>query len=281
MDTGRLQYLLEAYLSAETTPAQEEELRDMLRKVDDTALPAGLYADVRLVRRLLARPAAIPVPQEFMAALGRQLDALEKEDATAAIADTMRRRRSGIWKLIVSGMSAAAVALLLVTVGRHADVPDSTDTDGGALPQLAVARPVMPRQSAGAEGYISSATSSATVTPTGRRESEPEKRTCAEVPESTTEMKDAVLVITEYYTPAEHTLKQFPDYDDAPVVVRTENGEAYTCVSLEESPEAMAMLEQAFELLSLSGQEVYECIDDSERIVNNVSNQIEYGYEDE
>lgn len=280
MDTGRLQYLLEAYLSAETTTAQEEELRDMLREVDDTTLPAGMYADTRLVRRLLAGPAAIPAPPDFRIALGRQLDALADKDGTIPdMAASGRRWNPRVWRIIASGMSAAAVALLLVTVGRHTDVAVPPETDSAPLPRLAVAAPAMPQHSGEKDGNTSS--SSAIVTSRKRQRSETVTGTSPKVSGPMTEMKDGVLVITEYYTPSGHTESQVPDYGDAPVVVRTENGEAYTCASLEEAPEAMAMLEQAFELLSLSGQEVYECIDDSERIVTNAINQIEIGYEDE
>lgn len=285
MEITRLQTLIDAYMKAETTPELEAELKRLVAEVDDAGLPGPLAADVRLVRMLLGDSASIPMPEDFGAQLLQKVDALEQEE-TKANSPAFRLRRR-LLRLAAAGVSVAAAVLLLFFAGQ--DAVDKgintaqTSTIAHNIPAAKVEKAAngseeMPKRLAsnsrntvvaGAEGMITGKTSSRKV----------KKTTCIEhgasVPATEVETEQGVLTITEYYDHAASAQTENADYANAPVVIRTEWGESLTYESLDQSPEALAMMEQAFQLLNTSNQELEQGFDDSKQIIKTTIKGIE------
>lgn len=264
MNITHLQTLINLYLAARTTPEQEVELYEVVKNVAPTSLPPDLQADVRLVKMLLSGRNALPEPPaNYKSALCAQLNLL-----TSALPEAKTKRRRYRWAAAITG--AAAAALLAITIAHRA-------TSDMALPEPAINIALAQnsqsvRNGAAERAPQTSASTTSTPPAIAAHENRPtEKRKASQSKSSTaTPQVSGPIIITEYYTPPEPVM-----YADTPIMIRTENGEILTAESIESSPEAIAMLEQAFSLISYSNMEISQSLHTSQEIVNETKEKIE------
>ena len=259
MDTDKIKRLLEAYFDATATATEEAELKRALAG-DLSALPPEMAVDARLARTLLGMAAPVPaMPADFAASLGKQVDRLER-------AGRIKRRRWG-WGIAAGVAVAASMALLLMPTGSVQTViapsaqapvmaratalptPSEQDAHAQATPMRQLAQAVSPK----VERPVATK-----ATPT-QSEAEPER---------TVEYVDGILVVTEYYDPNEAKLTAAADIPvDAPIYISYVDGEGQTYQSLDQSPDAMAMLEEAFGLIVGTQREAEGALDESGKLV--------------
>lgn len=269
MDIDNIKRLLDAYFDATATAGQESELRRLLTGCDLTALPGEVATDARLARTLLgmAPPTAV-MPEGFAATLGRQVDRLER-------AGRMKRRRLG-WGIAAGVAVAASLALLLMPSGSlqtvvapSAQAPVMAQATQSVQTASAVEKEKTPVR------QLAQAVSPKSVAPKKAAEAAP-----AEIdaePERTVEFVDGVLVVTEYYDPDDAgRLTATADIPvDAPIYISYVDGEGQTYQSLDQSADAMAMLEEAFGLIAGTRREAVDALGESKKLVTNAIEELD------
>lgn len=273
METDKIKRLLEAYFDATADAAQEAELRRLLADTQPGDLPTDMAADARLARTLLGMPAPdMAMPAGFAASLGKQVDALDRSRR-------MRRRRLG-WGVAAGLAVAASLMLLLMPTGGvqriiapAGQAPVMARTE--AVQKPAQTHPEAANITSLAEKHIAQAAPSGKVKGKAKRQAaEPE---AVEKHGRTVEYVDGMVLVTEYYDPAEaarlQAQAQAPIPVDAPIYVSCDGmGQSYE--SIEEAPEAIAMIEEAFGLIAGSRREMSGSINESEKIVTKSISEI-------
>lgn len=267
MDIDKIKRLLGAFFDATADASQEAELKRLLASCDFSALPLELATDARLARSLLGMGAPAPaMPADFAATLGRQVDRLER-------VGRMKRRGRG-WGIVAGVAVAASLALLLMPSG-------SVQTVIAPSAQAPVmARATQPASSAGTAQAVPTRQLAQAVSP---KSAAPKaaKAVKAEAedgdgPERTVEYVDGVLVVTEYYDP-NNVGKLTATVDipvDAPIYISYIDGEGQTYQSLDQSPDAMAMLEEAFGLIVGTQREADGALDESRKLVTSAIEEL-------
>jgi len=267
MDIDKIKRLLGAFFDATADASQEAELKRLLASCDFSALPLELATDARLARSLLGMGAPAPaMPADFAATLGRQVDRLDR-------VGRMKRRGRG-WGIVAGVAVAASLALLLMPSG-------SVQTVIAPSAQAPVmARAMLPAPSAGTAQAVPTRQLAQAVSPKSAAP-KADKAVKAEAedgdgPERTVEYVDGVLVVTEYYDPNNASkLTATADIPvDAPIYISYVDGEGQTYQSLDQSPDAMAMLEEAFGLIVGTQREADGALDESRKLVTSAIEEL-------
>ena len=265
MDIDKIKRLLGAFFDATADASQEAELKRLLASCDFSALPSELATDARLARALLGMAAPAPA-MPAAATLGRQVDRLER-------VGRMKRRGRG-WGIVAGVAVAASLALLLMPSG-------SVQTVIAPSAQAPVmARATQPAPSAGTAQAVPTRQLAQAVSPKSAAP-KADKAVKAEAedgdgPERTVEYVDGVLVVTEYYDPNNAgKLTATADIPvDAPIYISYVDGEGQTYQSLDQSPDAMAMLEEAFGLIVGTQREADGALDESRKLVTSAIEEL-------
>lgn len=241
MDIQKLQSLIDGYLDAQLTSGQETELRQMVRDADLEHLPPMLQIDVKMVRTLLGASEYYPAPKaDYRKQLASHIDSVTTGPA-------LHRPRHRF--LIPTVIAAAAASLLLLTIGKSSlEHASGSPSDSGSMPKssLAIAAP-------------------AKVSP-----SDP-----ATLRQAEASSKPARANIHHKRNRKVEISSQAPQNAEAQIIMRTAEGEVLTADNFENMPQALALLEQAFDLFSYSGQEASQSLSDSNDIVTTAINKIE------
>ena len=264
MDIDKIKRLLGAFFDATADASQEAELKRLLASCDFSALPLELATDARLARSLLGMGAPAPaMPADFAATLGRQVDRLDR-------VGRMKRRGRG-WGIVAGVAVAASLALLLMPSG-------SVQTVIAPSAQAPVmVRAMLPAPSAGTAQAVQTRQLAQAVSPKSAAP-KADKAVKAEAedgdgPERTVEYVDGVLVVTEYYDP-NNASKLTATAVDAPIYISYVDGEGQTYQSLDQSPDAMAMLEEAFGLIVGTQREADGALDESRKLVTSAIEEL-------
>ena len=265
MDIDKIKRLLGAFFDATADASQEAELKRLLASCDFSALPLELATDARLARSLLGMGAPAPaMPADFAATLGRQVDRLDR-------VGRMKRRGRG-WGIVAGVAVAASLALLLMPSG-------SVQTVIAPSAQAPVmARAMLPAPSAGTAQAVQTRQLAQAVSPKSAapKVAKAVKAEDGDGPERTVEYVDGVLVVTEYYDPNNAgKLTATADIPvDAPIYISYVDGEGQTYQSLDQSPDAMAMLEEAFGLIVGTQREADGALDESRKLVTSAIEEL-------
>ena len=265
MDIDKIKRLLGAFFDATADASQEAELKRLLASCDFSALPSELATDARLARSLLGMAAPAPaMPIDFAATLGKQVDRLER-------VGRMKRRGRG-WGIVAGVAVAASLALLLMPFGSvQTVIAPSTQAP-------VMARATQPASSAGTAQAVPTRQLAQAVSPKSAapKVAKAVKAEDGDGPERTVEYVDGVLVVTEYYDP-NNVGKLTATVDipvDAPIYISYVDGEGQTYQSLDQSPDAMAMLEEAFGLIVGTQREADGALDESRKLVTSAIEEL-------
>lgn len=269
METEKLKHLLEAYFSAEATAAQEAELKGMLQAMDMAALAPDIAADARLARTLLTaggEGVAVnipPVPEDFAALLCSQADRLERRDSNR------KWRKRWIAGGLMTAVAAACVILLFLPA---ADVVMQQPAGTTSQPAATGIAQGQSTQSVASDTLMQLPNATLTAENGNGKSVKTGKAAGRHYPYDEAEGEHEIEIVEFYDAEAAEAelIAENRAAENAPVVLSM-NGRAEAYQTVDQSPEVLDMLNEAFNIISTSGREISRYLRESSNTINNVN----------
>lgn len=250
-NTKRLTDLLEAFFAADCSKEELNELKEILSNIHAHDMSEEMQADIRLVKTLLSCHKNIARPENYQIALNHQLDSLKAKES-----------RPWLRNILIPAVAAAAAIILYFSVSISHNTQGEPFFSAASELQNKISDSVIPDKPQNNKQVIAKAHRNVSA------HSAPHNKQIS--PKSD---RQTMRTLTEHYTYDDDEYLKLAYLNPDAAVVIIDNGETYVCNNMEQAPEVLAHLEEAFKILNQSDQEIEYEIDNTARdVINEIKN---------